>query len=175
MPKIIEDLRDTLLTKAKELIFSAEGEELTIRAVASKAGVAVGTVYNYFPSKDALLGAVIVNDWMESLRRMQEQTLRAENVLCGLRSIYSGLREFSETYSPVWLRQSPKSGEPGFLHRRRMQLTEQLRAIITPLVARFQPDYYPLLPGVLAELILSACGNGTEFDDAIPIFIKLLS
>src|SRR5690606_5455471 len=39
-----------------------------MRAVAARAGVALGTIYRYFPSKDALLLAVMV-EWLGDLER----------------------------------------------------------------------------------------------------------
>src|SRR3546814_13834854 len=43
-----------------------------MRDVAASAGVALGTIYRYFPSKDALLAAAMV-EWMEDLERRVTQ------------------------------------------------------------------------------------------------------
>jgi AcrR family transcriptional regulator len=43
-----------------------------MRDVATTAGVALGTIYRYFPSKDALLAAAMV-EWMEDLERRVSQ------------------------------------------------------------------------------------------------------
>jgi AcrR family transcriptional regulator len=48
--------RERLLEAALEL-FAARGPGVSLREVASKAGVGVGTVYRHFPSRDALLEA----------------------------------------------------------------------------------------------------------------------
>lgn len=48
--------RARLLTAALEL-FAAEGTDVSLKAVASAAGVGVGTIYRHFPTRDALLEA----------------------------------------------------------------------------------------------------------------------
>ena len=40
---------------------------LTMRAVAARCGIAVGTVYNYFPAKDMMVGNVILAGWLATL------------------------------------------------------------------------------------------------------------
>src|SRR5512138_285691 len=58
--------RERVVRAALEL--GAEGgyDAVQMRDVASRAGVALGTIYRYFPSKDALLLAVMVQ-WLRDL------------------------------------------------------------------------------------------------------------
>lgn len=60
--------RQRVLVAALQL--GAEGgyEAVQMRDVAASAEVALGTIYRYFPSKDALLAAAMV-EWMEDLER----------------------------------------------------------------------------------------------------------
>src|SRR5512138_3409704 len=60
--------RERVVRAALEL--GAEGgyDAVQMRDVASRAGVALGTFYRYFPSKDALLLAVMV-EWLGDLER----------------------------------------------------------------------------------------------------------
>ena len=55
MPKIIENLEKRLIAEAKRQIAESGYGATTIRSVAKGCNVGVGTVYNYFPSKDALI------------------------------------------------------------------------------------------------------------------------
>lgn len=55
MPKILENIRELLLQEAKRQVFENGYSSLTIRSVAGACGIGVGTVYNYFESKDALV------------------------------------------------------------------------------------------------------------------------
>ena len=52
--------RERRIVKAAEKLFARKGyAEVAMEDVAARAGLAVGTIYNYFPSKSALLLAII--------------------------------------------------------------------------------------------------------------------
>ena len=53
MPKIIENLDQRLKEEARRQIRESGYSAMTIRSVAAACGVGVGTVYNYYPSKEA--------------------------------------------------------------------------------------------------------------------------
>ena len=64
--------RQRVLVSALELAADGGYEAVQMRDVATTAGVALGTIYRYFPSKDALLAAAMV-EWMEDLERRVSQ------------------------------------------------------------------------------------------------------
>jgi AcrR family transcriptional regulator len=64
--------RQRVLVSALDLAASGGYEAVQMRDVATSAGVALGTIYRYFPSKDALLAAAMV-EWMEDLERRVTQ------------------------------------------------------------------------------------------------------
>ena len=49
--------RERLLTTALKL-FTSSKKEVTLSAVAERAGVGIGTLYRHFPTRDALVEAV---------------------------------------------------------------------------------------------------------------------
>jgi AcrR family transcriptional regulator len=64
--------RQRVLVSALELAADGGYEAVQMRDVATSAGVALGTIYRYFPSKDAVLAAAMV-EWMEDLERRVTQ------------------------------------------------------------------------------------------------------
>ena len=58
--------KEKLLLAAKELAKTEGLSALQMRSLASAAGVAVGSVYNYFPNKNALLTAVVASIWKKT-------------------------------------------------------------------------------------------------------------
>ena len=64
--------RQRVLVSALELAADGGYDAVQMRDVATSAGVALGTIYRYFPSKDALLAAAMV-EWMEDLERRVTQ------------------------------------------------------------------------------------------------------
>lgn len=53
--------RERLLAKALEL-FTSSKDDVTLSAVAERAGVGIGTLYRHFPTRDALVEAVYRNE-----------------------------------------------------------------------------------------------------------------
>lgn len=64
--------RQRVLLAALELGAAGGYDAVQMRDVAASASVALGTIYRYFPSKDALLAAAMV-EWMEDLERRVTQ------------------------------------------------------------------------------------------------------
>jgi len=61
--------QEARILKAVSLLFARQGySETSIKAIALRAGMAVGTVYNYFQSKPALLKHVLASGRYQSLR-----------------------------------------------------------------------------------------------------------
>ena len=50
--------RERLLAAALELFTAAKGGEVSLSAVAERAGVGIGTLYRHFPTRDALVEAI---------------------------------------------------------------------------------------------------------------------
>ena len=60
MPKIIPGLRDRLVEEAERQLVTGGYTALTIRSVAKACHVAVGTVYNYFSSKEEFVASALL-------------------------------------------------------------------------------------------------------------------
>jgi AcrR family transcriptional regulator len=62
--------RERRIVKAAERLFARKGyAEVAMENVAARAGLAVGTIYNYFPSKSALLSAIVRRETESLLAR----------------------------------------------------------------------------------------------------------
>ncbi|WP_406243725.1 TetR/AcrR family transcriptional regulator [Tissierella carlieri] len=64
-----KNYREIILSEAKDIAMKEGISNINIRAVAKNSGIAIGTVYNYFPSKGDLLVAII-EDFGKVLLRM---------------------------------------------------------------------------------------------------------
>lgn len=60
--------REELLSLSMELAEEKGFQALGIRDLAARAGVSVGCIYNYFPSKAALMAAAVERVWQEIFR-----------------------------------------------------------------------------------------------------------
>ena len=96
MPKIINGVRENAIKCAGELIASGEYDSLPMRKIAERCDIAVGTLYNYFKSKEDLLLAVINEDFEDALAVIDRDCLEAQNISDGVCAICRGLRKFAE-------------------------------------------------------------------------------
>ena len=67
------ELRKTLLSCARNIECSEGVDAISIRRLAAEANIAVGTVYNYFDSKQEVLLVLTEEYWKETLTQMQER------------------------------------------------------------------------------------------------------
>lgn len=58
--------KELFITKAKDIIRAEGLDTLTMRKLAKESNVAIGTLYNYFPSKVELLKHIIYDFWLHS-------------------------------------------------------------------------------------------------------------
>ncbi len=81
--------REIILAASKELVKESGMLSLNIRDVAKKCDISVGSVYNYFPSKDDLSIATVEAIWME--------ILGVEGVSCTCSDFQVGVKHFFES------------------------------------------------------------------------------
>ena len=67
MPKKLDKIKERALEEARQILFQEGYLSLTVRRVAQALQIGVGTIYNYFPSKDHLIAGVMLEDWQEAL------------------------------------------------------------------------------------------------------------
>lgn len=92
MRKKDDTLRGTLLDCAREMAETQGAAAITIRNLAQKAGVATGTVYNYFADKEEILLALTEQYWRKTLQELAD-VLTADSFCGQLGQSYAFLSE----------------------------------------------------------------------------------
>ncbi|MCY6370994.1 TetR/AcrR family transcriptional regulator [Clostridium ganghwense] len=72
MPKIIEDIETKILNAAYELFNEGGWESIDMRKIAQKAGVGVGTLYNYYKNKNQLFISVLKLSWQDTVCKLEK-------------------------------------------------------------------------------------------------------
>ena len=169
MPKVIENVREQLLTEARKQISEQGYAPTTMRSIAKACGVAVGTIYNYFPSKEMLIATFVAEDWhrrMESLREEAPQS--AEDIL---RKIYDTLRTFSAEHAALFADPEAKKAFSAIFSVRHPMLRDQLAALILPVCGEAENPAF--LSSFLAEALLTWTMAGVPFDELFSLLGKL--
>lgn len=168
MPKIIENPKERLIAEARRQTTQFGYGAVTIRSVASACGIGIGTVYNYFPSKEALMAAYLLQDWQTCICAIRQTEAAAQSALPVLRCIYDQLVEYARRHRPVFQDPSAASEFAGSFSRYhgllRSQLAEPLR--------RFCPDAFTA--DFIAEGLLTWTMAGKSFEELYGILQKLM-
>lgn len=134
MRKKDDTLRETILTLAQETAQTLGPQAINIRDIAKKAGIATGTVYNYFKSKDEILLALTQNHWHKALAEM-EGHIKGRCFVDQLAQIYAYLRRHISQSAGVLMGSLQKVQAAG-----QEQMTDMHRRLGQGLVKRMEQD-----------------------------------
>lgn len=102
MPKTIENLRDKILTEGRSMLLNSNYSEYTIREIAKRCGIASGTFYNYFESKEMLAYEVFKSDWDRTLGVIQEMKISDVPLRYKLKLLFDAMENFIDSYLSVF-------------------------------------------------------------------------
>ncbi len=175
MPKQIENVQKRTLEAAKCELLESGYSGFTIRSVAKKCGIAVGTIYNYFPSKDILAASVMLNDWNDALLVMRQASKTSETITEGLHVIYKEIEKFSSLYRKIWAQYSLTGDFTTDYSKRHNLLITQLSEIIHTLLERFHAAEDEFLDNFVAENLLNAAMRKSNFHSLAAIFERIFN
>lgn len=173
MPKIIENVREQLLNEARKQIAENGYANTTIRSVAKACGLGVGTVYNYFPSKDMLIASFMAEEWMQCLKRMESQSADGAETI--IRNVYCGLADFLQKYSALFSDGDAVKVYATAFTVRHKQLRGQLAECVRPACEYTSVKDKDFLAEWIAESLLTWTVAGKSFEEQYEIikqFIK---
>ncbi len=129
-----QELRQCLLDCARRIECDEGADGLSIRKLASEANIAIGTVYNYFESKQEVLLAMTEEYWNDALRQMQG-SITAERFSEQIRQIYAFLAEKLNDCAKVLMMSLREDAESG-----RARMTSMQDTVVQALVRRLEND-----------------------------------
>lgn len=159
MPKIIKDLETRLKEEANRQIQEGGYSAMTIRSVAKACGVGVGTVYNYFASKEELLADFLLDDWRQCVTAINAVSTYSNSPVPVARCIFDQLLAFSQRHTAIFMDEAAAasfSGASGKYHAMlRAQLAEPVRKFCA---SDFAAEF-------VAEALLTWTMAGKSFDE----------
>ena len=166
MPKIIENVREQLLAEAKKQILERGYAATTIRSVAGACGLGVGTVYNYFNSKEMLIATVVYEDWKKYLSDMH--ALPTDHPYVLLQGIFHALQSFAaknhKLFSDADAAKIVALGASG----RHKMLRDQIAELVFPVCdTEFCAQF-------VAEALIRWSTEDADFETVYPILEKII-
>lgn len=103
MNKHPEDLNVLILKTGNQILLTEGYAQLTMRNVAQKSGIALGSIYNYYPSKNDLVAQMMRNYWDNLFLEMKPQSLQKMNFEEQMEQIFILLKNFIKRFQDSWL------------------------------------------------------------------------
>ena len=158
MPKLIENISRQLLEETGRQLAAQGYARTTIRSVAGACGLGVGTVYNYFPSKEHMVASYVARDWARTLETMEAEP--ASDPRARLETIHRQLLAFTQHHRVLFSDQDAARAAAGVMLSRHLQLREQLAALIEPIA----PSSDGFDARFIAEALLTWTISNAPFD-----------
>ncbi len=107
MPKNLNNVREDILLVTRQLLKDTGYSSLSIRQIAAKCGVASGTVYNYYSSKNEIIAEILNNEWNLMLRRIDQSTKSSIKAIDKLEIMFNELSYFMNNVHGFWIDSYP--------------------------------------------------------------------
>ena len=161
MPKILEHVKEQLITEAERQLREVGYAKTNIRSVAAACGIAVGTVYNYFPSKEMLVATCLAEDW----RRVAEglDNMRPASPEGRVLAIYTALTEFSARHATLFADPEAHTVFAGHFPARHPLLRGQVATWLLPITAAYPAHGQAFAADFAAEALITWTMAGTPF------------
>ncbi|SHH17304.1 TetR/AcrR family transcriptional regulator [Tepidibacter thalassicus] len=104
MPKIIKDLENKIFNSAIDLFGEYGYKKVDMKLIAKKVGIAVGTLYNYYPNKKELYIDVFKKSWQETFYKL-------DSIINEKSDIKEKIRKYIDTLYNEILRRKGLGGE----------------------------------------------------------------
>ena len=111
MPKNLNNVKEDILIVTRELLKDTGYSDLNIRKIAARCGVATGTVYNYYPSKNDIIVEILLNEWNLMLRRIDQNAKASTKVIDKLEIMFNELNFFMINVHGSWFQTHPISND----------------------------------------------------------------
>lgn len=153
--------KEEILKASRELIQQKGWSAVNIRSVAAACGVSVGSIYNYYDSKAALIGATVESVWCEIFHCPEDEAVFQDTQAC-ITWLYGRMEYGCQQYPGFFtLHSLGFMGEDKSDGKRRMQQTWQhiLEGLCSVLKrdTKVRPDAFtePLTAEKFADLLFS--------------------
>lgn len=167
MPKIIKNLESKLIEEAKKQIEENGYGAVTIRSIATACGVGVGTVYNYFSSKEALLASYMLTDWRVCATAIDAVSRYSDSPAPVVRCMYDQLVAYASRHQAVFRDEATFPAFAASFGRYHVLLRAQLAE---PVRKFCDSDF---AASFIAESLLAWTMAGKSFDEIYGMIGKL--
>jgi len=164
MPKIVENVKERIILETKKQIEEMGYSKVTIRSIAKACGIGVGTIYNYFESKDVIIANFMLDDWILCVNEIKEKISSGSD---SIKSCYLGLEEYIKHHQYLFSNSDAYKNYKTISSKWHLMLRNQIAEILD-LSDAFLSEF-------IAEAIITWAVQGKNYDELKPIFERLIN
>ena len=165
MPKIIENLRGILIAETRKQVEENGYAKVTMRSIALGCNVALGTVYNYFESKDMLVATFMLEDWeicVRNIRAYSELEKEPEKLL---HQIYDEIQNYAKKNQELFQDEAAKKSFASAFGGYHKLLREQIAELISESCMEYAKEPTTFLSEFVAESMITWTTSGRTFEE----------
>lgn len=183
MPKVLTNVKEDICRVTRQILNEDGYEQLSTRGISTRCGIALGTIYNYYKTKDEIIEEIVMSDWELTNRRMDHLLNSEADSFTKLEGIFNLLRDFVYDFHGLWIDMvmtNKKPAETGSIKCRRHDYRSQLKDKIARATATFplrmKEKDIDFMNDLLARSFLSYCQDkDASFDDFKAFLISMNS
>jgi len=104
LSRIIENPKQLILSGAKEILYNEGFNKFCMRTLSKKCGIALGTIYNYYSTKEELIIEMMTDYWKDNLCTLKDIINSDDTLYIKLNQIFNKLKIFIKTFKDIWLK-----------------------------------------------------------------------
>lgn len=137
MPKILESPKKKILKEARIQLEENKYKKLSMRELAKSCNIGLGTVYNYFENKNAILKYIIRDDWNNVIRELKDVNLLNISFDEKVKFIYDKLNKYMLNHIEIFIECNKDETDTTFEHE---NLFEQLYLITDDVILFYKKN-----------------------------------
>lgn len=179
MPKNLENIKEDIIRVTRKLLVEEGYEKLNVRTIATKCGIATGTFYNYFNSKQEIVEEILKIEWNMMLRRIEQGSKAEVSLIVKLETVYTELSVLMNDIHKIWFENFNHSQDGSELCRMKDHKEFLYRNLKDRIYTLIQGDSkekdYEFLSDVICRLLVTySYRSDVEFKKLVPVIESLL-
>ncbi len=101
--KPVENTGQLILQASKDIAYTKGLSKVSMRKIAEKCDIALGTIYNYYPTKVDIILAIVEDFWKECFAGLNEKFTSDMNFFEKLEQLYVHIKNYTDRFEENWL------------------------------------------------------------------------
>lgn len=172
MPKKIENIQSKILSKGKEILDNGGFDAFNIRALSKECDIAIGTIYNYYPSKENLIANIMLLDWQKEIEKSKNKIKPSFDGYHTIKIIFETVLSFQQSCRETWgLSANSDKVQSELSSLLFKELSDLIHSTLLYFCVNMSPDPTDFITEIL---LFESSKEGIQFDDFGPFINRII-